>query len=156
MMVETATKSVSRQLLLLIAVLVFSTLVWMAVRRMRDLMMLGYVDSAIGRVRTVAAAEEQFAKAHPEIGYTCSLSQLPHDELITGLVAKNQKYNGYLFEIVGCKASAPKKPNLIYQITARPLRSGLPAFCSDDSGIVKSDYGGSVEKCLANGVPLGN
>jgi hypothetical protein len=118
-------------------------------------MMLGYVDSAIVRVRAVTAAETQFAKAHPELGYTCTLSQLPHDELIARLV--NERHdNGYAFGIIGCQRTEPKKPNSMYHLTARPLHSGLPAFCSDPSGIVRSDDTGSVEKCLANGVPLGN
>ena len=116
-------------------------------------MMIGYVDSAIGRLRAVNAAENQFAKAHPAVGYTCTLSQLPHDEQILRL-ATDGKDNGYVFEIVGCQPPEPKKPNSMYHVTARPLHSGLPAFCSDQSGIVRFDDGGSVEKCLANGVSL--
>jgi hypothetical protein len=118
-------------------------------------MKLGYVDSAIVRVRAVAAAETKFAKANPEIGYTCALSQLPHDELVMRL-ANDGNDNGYTFRIVGCQAPDPKKPNSVYDITARPLHSGLPAFCSDPSGVVRSDDTGSVERCLANGVPLGS
>lgn len=121
--------------------------------RARGLMMLGYVDSAIGRVRAVTTAETQFTKTHPEVGYTCTLSQLPHDEQIARLV-KDGKDNGYVFGIIGCQLTEPKKPNSIYQVTARPLHSGLPAFCSDQSGIIRSDEGGSIEKCLTSGVPF--
>lgn len=37
-------------------------------------MRLGYVDSAIDSMRTLVAAEEKYAAAHPETGYTCSMS----------------------------------------------------------------------------------
>ncbi len=121
--------------------------------RSQNITMGGYVDSAIWRVRAVGAAEEQFGKAHPEIGYTCTISQLPQEEL--GSLANGAVDNGYVFGIVGCQTSAPQKPNSMYHVTARPLHSGLPAFCSDASRVVKYDESGSVEKCLATGVPVG-
>ena len=114
--------------------------------------MLGFVDSAIGQVRAISEAETQFAKAHPELGYTCALFQLPRTEEITRLLAKNRIDNGYEFEIVGCR-EASKKPNSTYYVTARPLHSGLPAFCSDPSGILMFDEGGSIEKCLTKRNP---
>jgi len=116
--------------------------------------MLGFVDSAIGRVRVISAAQTEFERAHPELGYTCEISQLPRSEEITRLLAKNRIDNGYVFEIVGCEAAAPKKPNATYYVTARPLHAGQPAFCSDKSGILRSDEGGSVEKCVAKGRPF--
>lgn len=131
--------------LLIIAV---SVLGYFAFRTMRGLMMLGFVDSAIGRVRVISAAETQFAKEHPELGYTCALSQLPRSEEITRLSAKNRIDNGYAFEITGCQVASPKKPNSIYSVIARPLHTGQPAFCSDQSGILMSDEAGSVERCL--------
>jgi hypothetical protein len=93
--------------------------------------MLGFVDSAIGRVRVISAAETQFAKAYPGLGYTCSLSQLPRNEEITRLLAQNGIDNGYAFKITGCQATVPEKPNATYYVTARPLDTGQPAFCSD-------------------------
>jgi hypothetical protein len=116
--------------------------------------MLGFVDSAIGRVRAIYAAETQFAKAHPDLGYTCTLSQLPRSEEITRLLAKNRIDNGYAFEIIGCQALLPEKPNAMYSVTARPLHMGQPAFCSNQSGILWSDEAGSVEKCLAKRRPF--
>ena len=55
--------------------------------------MLGFVDSAIGRVRVISA-ETQFAKEHPQIGYTCTLSQLPTSYQINRLLAKDRIDNG--------------------------------------------------------------
>jgi|KBSMisStandDraft_5_1062788.scaffolds.fasta_scaffold404447_2 hypothetical protein len=117
--------------------------------------MLGYVDSAISRARTVVAAEDQFAKAHPGAGYTCALSELPRVEQIARL-ANDPTDNGYNFEIIGCQPPGTKTPNAMYHVTARPLHSGLPAFCSDPSGVLRTDDTGSVERCLANGRPWGS
>jgi hypothetical protein len=123
-------------------------------RWMRGLMMLGIVDSAIGRMRALNDAEVKFAQTHPGVGYTCALSQLPQSEEIQRLLTGNGTDNGYAFEIAGCQAPDAVRPNGAYYTTARPLHSRQPAFCSDQSGILKADYSGSVEKCRANGVPL--
>ena len=117
-------------------------------------MTLGYVDSAIGRVRVVSAAESQFAKTHLELGYTCDLSQLPRSEEMTRLLAKGRIDNGYAFEIASCQVATPQKPTSTYSVTARPLHTGQPAFCSDQSGILWFDESGSVENCLAKCNPF--
>ena len=54
------------------------------------------------------AAETQFAKGHPELGYRCALSQLLRREEITRLLAQDQIDNGYAFEIIGCQAQPPR------------------------------------------------
>jgi hypothetical protein len=150
---ETTERWTKKRLSLVIVAVGLCFIAWLAFRTLRGVMMLGDVDSAIIRVRAVAAAETKFAKSHPELGYTCTLSQLPYDELVARLV-DNAHDNGYSFGIVGCQAPDPRKPNSMYHITARPLHSGLPAFCSDSSGVVRSDDTGSVERCLASGVAL--
>jgi hypothetical protein len=127
---------------------------YFAFRMIWGLMMLGYVDSAIYRMRVLSNAEAQFARMHPELGYTCSLSQLRSGDETVRRVAKNGIDNGYVFEIVGCQAQGAAKPNATYYLTARPLHSGQPAYCSDQSGILKADYNGSVERCRTSGVPL--
>jgi hypothetical protein len=119
----------------------------------QGLLGLGYVDSAIGSMRTLVAAETRFAKAHPSLGYTCMLSELPPDPLIAS-PARNGQRNGYLFEITGCRENSGQEPNPGYTLTARPLHKGIPAFCTDQSGILRSDENGSVEKCLKNGPAL--
>ena len=116
-------------------------------------MMLGYVDSAIERVRTVVSAESEFAKNNPSVGYACTLSQLPDDDGTLRRV-KTGEDNGYVFEISGSEHPISGTPNLKYWITARPLRTGLPAFCSDQSAVLRIDQSGSVQKCEAEGSPL--
>jgi hypothetical protein len=113
----------------------------------------GYIDSAIISIRAVAASEARFAEAHPELGYTCELSALPRDELIAGLVDYQRK-NGYLLEITGCRGEGGKGPNSKYQVTVRSLHSGMPAFCSDQSGMLKYDSGGSTQRCVQSGTPF--
>ena len=124
-------------------------------RYLRELMMLGYVDSAVGRVRAICDAEREFAQAHPQSGYACTLSELPRHEGIARLMAQHQVDNGYAFEIVGCEKAEAGKPNSTYHLTARPLRSGQPAFCSDPSRVLKTDESGSVERCIVKGIPIG-
>jgi hypothetical protein len=156
LMPKTATSkgSTTRRIALLIVFVALSVIGYFGFKTIRGLMMLGYVDSAIGRMRVLYAAENQFAKEHPARGYTCELSELPQSSDIRRLLAKNSIDNGYTFEIEGCHAPVRQKPILTYYITARPLHTGQPAFCSDQSGILRTDYGGSVEKCQSNGVPL--
>jgi len=126
---------------------------WIAITHFRGLLMLGYVDSAIGSMRAIVAAQGRFAEAHPDLGYTCTLSELPLDKLIGGLV-NSERRNGYVFEISGCRAEGGKGPNTRFHVTARPLHTQMPAYCSDQSGIPKSDESGSPAKCLENGLPL--
>jgi hypothetical protein len=146
--------SARKRVVLIVTILGLGVLAWTVFNRVRSLMMLGYVDSAIGRVRAVVAAENQFARTHPGVGYTCALSQLPRDEEIARL-AKDGTDNGYAFNLVGCQLPEPQKPNVTYHVIARPLHSRLPAFCSDQAGVVRFDEAGSVQECMAKGVPLG-
>lgn len=62
-----------RRISLAIIVAVLSVVGFFAVRTVRRLMFLGYGDSAISRVRVISAAEAEFAKAHPDLGYSCTL-----------------------------------------------------------------------------------
>jgi hypothetical protein len=149
-----ASKTPARKFALLAVAVILAVVGYFGFRTMWGLMMLGYVDSAIVRMRVLNAAETQFAKEHSALGYTCKLSELPSSAEILRLLAKSSIDNGYAFEVVGCRAPDAQTPNPVYYITARPLHSRQPAFCSDQSGIVKADYSGSVEGCRSNGVPL--
>jgi hypothetical protein len=137
-----------------IIAVVLGFLIYFGFRWMLRSMMLGYMDSAIGRLRVISSAEAQFAEEHPDLGFTCELSQLPKNSEIQRLVSKNRIDNGYALEISACHSPSAGQPNSTYHLTARPLHSGLPAYCSDQSGILKYDENGSAEKCLANGTPF--
>ena len=150
---ESVNKTKARTIAAAVVAVVF-VLGYFAFRMIWGLMMLGYVDSAIVRMRALSTAEAQFAKMHPELGYTCSFSQLPLTDEIVRPLAKHQIHNGYAFDIVGCQAQGAPKPNTTYYLTAKPSHLGQPAYCSDQSGIVKADYDGSIERCRISGVPL--
>jgi hypothetical protein len=100
--------STAKRFSLVVLIVAVSVLGYFAIRTLRGLMMLGFVDSAIGRLRVISAAEGQFSKAHPERGYTCTLSELPRSEEITRLLVKDRIDNGYVFEIAGCQAIGPQ------------------------------------------------
>lgn len=121
---------------------------WFAVRHLVRLRALGYEDSAIGTLRTLVADENKFSEAHPSLGFTCQLADIAGDPAIAS------GRNGYIFEIGGCRANTATGPKTSYVLTARPLHSDMPAFCSDESGILKADYDGSVIDCVRNGESL--
>lgn len=110
---------------------------------------LGYIDSAIFTMRTLLAAEDKFAKAHPGLGYTCSLT-----DIATNPTMASGRWNEYVFEISGCRAKSAGGPNIGYFLTAHSLRSAMPAFCSDQSGILRYDSSGSAVSCTKSGHPL--
>src|ERR1051326_9130121 len=60
-------------------------------------------------------------------------------------------------ELTGCAPGAEGWPNMKYQVVAYPVRlnqTGVRAFCSDESAVVKVDAGGSAEKCVQSGESL--
>jgi hypothetical protein len=116
---------------------------WVLLNRMKR---LGYLDSGIGTMRQLVDAENRFAQSHPDIGYTCVPSALPSDDVSAEVIETGRK-NEYAFQINGCSAKYGQA-NTQYQITARPLLNGMPAFCSDQSGVLRYDVGGSVQKCV--------
>jgi type IV pilus assembly protein PilA len=111
-------------------------------------------SSAVAAVRTLNTAEVTYAQDHPEGGYTCSFADL--SQLIDGTLASGRKY-GYVFELTGCSAEADSKAKTKYQVVAYPLtvnQTGVRAFCSDESAVIKVDSGGSAQGCMENGRPL--
>ena len=135
-----------RSVILVLGVILIT---WLGFRHIIGLLELGYVDSAIVGVRALVADENKFAQNHPSLGYSCSLAQITADRML----ASGQK-NSYAFELANCEPVAEGRPNKFFTITARPLRKGMPAYCSDQSGVVKSDYDGSITNCVKVGGPL--
>jgi hypothetical protein len=111
-------------------------------------------SSAVASVRSLNTAEDAYRNQHPGAGYTCSLSDLR--DLIDPSLAGGRNH-GYAFEIGGCVADSEKRSNVKYQVTAHPQQlhqTGVRAFCSDESMIIRADAGGSAENCLARGPAL--
>ena len=110
--------------------------------------------SAAQQVRLLETAEVHYSVAHPEQGFTCSLPDLGTSMEVP--LAGAQRH-GYVFELSGCSAETPGGPNVKYRVVAYPLvhnQSGVRAFCSDESGIIKFDADGSQQACLENGTIL--
>jgi hypothetical protein len=101
-------------------------------------------------VRMLAYAESMFARQHPDVGFTCSFSELAESSKMVGLdqQVNNGIYNGYRFALAGCQG----KPAGSYQITAEPVAgSGAKAFCTDATENVRSSEDGRGATCLASG-----
>lgn len=112
--------------------------------------------SAVSTVRRIAAAETTYAAGHPQEGYTCSLSALEESGLNSAGLNNGQRA-GYAFEVTGCAAGGEGGANEKYQVVAYPLRlhqTGVRAFCSDESAVVKVDAEGSPQQCLEAGSAL--
>jgi type IV pilus assembly protein PilA len=110
-------------------------------------------SSAVASVRTLNTAEITYSSAHPDRGYTCSLSDLRNERLIAADLASGTK-NGYVFELLNCTPLTSGGVNGRFQVAARPVSrnaSGVRAFCSDESAVIKVDSNGSSEDCLQDG-----
>lgn len=125
---------------------------WITIRYFHGLRNLGDIDSAIFTLRTTVDAENRFAERHADEGYTCKLTDLGSNEMLR-LLAQTGQRNGYAFQII-CSTDAKLGPRKTYQVTADPLHSKLPAYCVDQSGIVRYDEEGSSSRCLRSGSPL--
>ena len=113
-------------------------------------------SSAVASIRTISTAEVAYAGSNPKFEYACSLSDLAQAQLIDETLASGMK-TGYQFEIMGCEADTDGAPNKRYKVVAYPVKvnqTGIRAFCSDESAVIKVDSGGSAQNCLANGVVL--
>jgi type IV pilus assembly protein PilA len=111
--------------------------------------------SAAGTVRILVTAEVSYSSAHPEAGYTCTLSELASTGLVDERLASGQRY-GYSFELMGCSAAA-EGANAHFRVVAYPLKlntTGTRAFCTDESGVVKVDEKGSPQDCMSSGSVL--
>jgi TonB family protein len=106
---------------------------------------------ALWSVRAVTTAERSYQSAQGS--FACTLSALGS----AGKEAKRRAYlydsqlaggkkNGYTFAISGCDTSH-------YQVAAEPERpdSGQRAYCSDESGTMRSSTDGKAATCLVSG-----
>lgn len=110
-------------------------------------------SSAVAAVSTLNVAEEVYSQAHPATGYTCALSDL--DQVDSKL--KSGRKLGYLFELRDCAAGPEGTSNVKYRIVAYPAapnQTGVRAFCSDESAVIKVDSSGSAQGCMESGSAL--
>lgn len=121
-------------------------------------------SSAGAAVRALNTAELSYQSEYPKVGFTCSLSALggtgpsapsaDHAQMIDDRLASGEKH-GYRFELRNCVNSETEGHK--YQVVAYPLvgnQTGMRAFCSDETAVVRVDASGSADDCLASGPPL--
>jgi hypothetical protein len=114
--------------------------------------------AARNRVSSIASAETNYASAHPDRGYACTLATLfPQSPAEEGgpsypSEAANEESNGYRFALTGCEGSPASK----FRFTAAPTDSGvgLKTFCVDESGTLKFVTGGKSSSCFSLGEPV--
>jgi hypothetical protein len=113
-------------------------------------------SAARRRVSVFADAENVFAAAHQDRGYSCALSELfpsadnsgsGGPEGVTGFAS--EEAGGYHFALFGCSRSPATK----YRIVALPLDtdSHVKMFCTDQAGVVKSAAVGNPADCFRSG-----
>ena len=113
-------------------------------------------NSVVTSVRTLNTAEIAYAQAHRASGYTCSLSELKGAWGISSDLARGRK-NGYVFELQECNPAKAGGPIVNYKLVAYPappIRAGVPAYCSDQSDLIRVSRNGSAQDCLRSGVDL--
>jgi hypothetical protein len=113
-------------------------------------------SSAVAEVRALITAEIAYANTHSDAGFTCSLSNLAEDNLISGDLALSTR-NGYRFELLNCSPDSTGGRNVKFQVVAHPVtpnQTGIRSFCSDESAVIKVDSSGSAQVCLENGTTL--
>ncbi len=121
--------------------------------------------SVLTAMRTILTAETTYSSTYGRVGYTCTLSDLdgfgggePNEHqamLIASGLASGKKY-GYVFTLSGCAGT----PATSFRLVAAPAPAGYGgnnfgrrAYCSDQSGAIRSSADGNSATCLATGTP---
>jgi type IV pilus assembly protein PilA len=115
----------------------------------------------VAAMRTILTAEVSYASSYPNVGFSCTLSNLdgfgggePNEHqamLINSGLASGKRY-GYVFSLSGCGGT----PATGFHLTAAPNGNGYgrKAFCADQSGVIRSSSDGNPATCMANGTPV--
>jgi hypothetical protein len=118
-------------------------------------------SSAVASLRTLVTAETTYAATYPERGYTCKLNNLggtgrgqptPQSAMLIDSGLTQGQRGGYQFAIAGCDGI----PSSRFRVTAAPLDSdsGMRAFCTDESGVLRFAADGSPRTCMSSGQVL--
>jgi hypothetical protein len=117
---------------------------------------------AVAKLRQINTLQQKYSADHPSIGFSCALKPLwvlnpdgPNDYDRLGLL-RSGTTSGYKFSLSSCSAG-PDGRIVHYQATAVPVwlgASGYRAFCTDDSGRLWYDHGGSAIASLESLRPL--
>jgi hypothetical protein len=116
---------------------------------------------AVGNLRRIIALQNDYPASHPSQGFACRLPLLKptvptRDDYDQDAFLLSEHHVGYRIAIKGCEGD-PGGVVTHYQTTAVPLepgKSGVLAFCADQTGMIRYDFGGSAETCLTAGRAL--
>jgi hypothetical protein len=117
---------------------------------------VGSESSAVAALRTLNTAEISYSQAHHAQGYTCALADLNGAWGISRQLATGRK-GGYIFQLQGCEAAKADGPIVKYRVVAYPegpAYNNRPAYCSDQSDVIRVARNGSGSDCLRAGVEL--
>ena len=109
--------------------------------------------TVVSSMRTLNMAEIAYGQAHRELGYTCSLSELSGAWQLSSELVGGRKL-GYQFELKNCTPTKPGGPVAKYQLlaySADPVSSDAPAYCTDQSDIIRMTKNGPAQDCFAMG-----
>jgi hypothetical protein len=114
--------------------------------------------AARNRVSNIAGAETNYAAAHPDRGYACTLAtlfpQTPVEEGAPSYPAEaaNAESDGYRFALTGCVGTPASK----FRVSAVPTDpdASQKTFCADESGTLKFVTGGKSSSCFGQGEPV--
>jgi hypothetical protein len=111
------------------------------------------------RISSVGMMEKEYAKRHPELGYSCKLADLSANErqgddqaetpVPFNPEAAKEVSDGFRLTISGCAGA----PVLKFKVTVVPEESdsGMKAFCADESDTVRFASDGTAASCLSSG-----
>ena len=114
--------------------------------------------TALAGLRRIQFLESQFAAAHPKEGFSCELESLrPEPAKIsayfTDRFLSTRADWAYRFTLRGCERNSFGQA-VRFQITAEPIqpgKTGVRAFCTDQTGVIRFDVNSSADACLASG-----
>jgi len=112
-------------------------------------------------MRTILTAEVTYASSYPNVGYTCTLSNLDgfgggerneHQAMLINSGLATGKRYGVVFTLSECGGT----PATSFHLTATPNgnSNGRKAFCADESGVIRSASDGNPATCLASGTAV--
>jgi len=146
---------------LLIVVAIILIIAAIAIPNLMRSRMAANEASAVSAIRTITTSEHAYAQAYPDIGFTCTLSNMgppasgqpvssTGSDTLDPVVSTGTK-QGYSFSLSNCTGT----PVITgYQSVAVPLQvgaTGQRAFCSDPSGIIQYAADGSSATCTSAG-----
>jgi len=108
--------------------------------------------SAVGSVRTYNTAEITYAATYPNLGFTCTATDLgpANANLIDSVLTAGTK-SGYTIALSNCGTTAPL---VAFFVNADPVsagQTGIRHFCSDQSGVIRYN---ATAACAVTDAPL--